>query len=211
MSGPRTTSASSNGVLNSRSGSRPSRASRERRQVGYAQRGRFHRRLLLRARTPERQLGRSGDDPRRALPPPARVRRVVARALSTKTSAPVPRSRATFRGDVDGSSFAVWLWLFFPGSTVGLRSRKEILVDRAGDLQSIFEKIRSIVRNLPHYLKPEGSRSAAIPTICASSTLRTARRSSAKRATTSAEAGGPRCYFVDQSAYLDHPQLIEAA
>jgi hypothetical protein len=31
-----------------------------------------------------------------------------------------------------------------------------ILVDRAGDLQSIFEKIRSIVRNLPHYLKPRG-------------------------------------------------------
>jgi hypothetical protein len=39
-------------------------------------------------------------------------------------------------------AFATWLWLFYPGSTVGFGSRKEILVDRAGDMQSIFEKIR---------------------------------------------------------------------
>ena len=40
-------------------------------------------------------------------------------------------------------AFATWLWLFHAGSTVGFGSRKEILVDRAGDMQSIFEKIRS--------------------------------------------------------------------
>ena len=75
--------------------------------------------------------------------------------FTTKTSAPVEKSRdsgATWMS----CAFAVWLWLFYPGSTVGFGSRKEILVDRAGDLQSIFEKVRSIVRNLPHYLKPRG-------------------------------------------------------
>ena len=75
--------------------------------------------------------------------------------FTTKTSAPVEKSRdsgATWMS----CAFAVWVWLFHPGSTVGFGSRKEILVDRAGDLQSIFEKIRSIVRNLPHYLKPRG-------------------------------------------------------
>ena len=77
--------------------------------------------------------------------------------FTTKTSAPVEKSRdsgATWMS----CAFAVWVWLFHPGSTVGFGSRKEILVDRAGDLQSIFEKIRSIVRNLPHYLKPRGFR-----------------------------------------------------
>lgn len=66
--------------------------------------------------------------------------------FQTKTSAPVEKSRdsgATWMS----AAFAVWVWLFHPGSTVGFGSRKEILVDRAGDLQSIFEKIRSIVRN----------------------------------------------------------------
>ena len=74
--------------------------------------------------------------------------------FTTKTSAPVEKSRdsgATWMS----CAFAVWVWLFHPGSTVGFGSRKEILVDRAGDLQSIFEKTRSIVRNLPHYLKPK--------------------------------------------------------
>ena len=73
----------------------------------------------------------------------------------TKTSAPVEKSRdsgATWMS----CAFAVWVWLFHPGSTVGFGSRKEILVDRAGDLQSIFEKIRFIVRHLPQYLKPRG-------------------------------------------------------
>ena len=54
--------------------------------------------------------------------------------FTTKTSAPVEKSRdsgATWMS----CAFAVWLWLFYPGSTVGFGSRKEILVDRAGDLQ----------------------------------------------------------------------------
>ena len=75
--------------------------------------------------------------------------------FTTKTSAPVEKSRdsgATWMS----CAFAVWLWLFYPGSTVGFGSRKEILVDRAGDLQSIFEKISSH-RRAPAAL-PEASR-----------------------------------------------------
>lgn len=73
----------------------------------------------------------------------------------TKTSAPVEKSRdsgATWMA----SAFAVWVWLFHEGSSVGFGSRKEDLVDRAGDMQSIFEKIRSTIRHLPPYLKPPG-------------------------------------------------------
>jgi phage terminase large subunit len=74
---------------------------------------------------------------------------------TTRTSAPVEKSRdsgATWMACV----FAVWLWLFHPGSVSGFGSRREILVDRAGDMTSIFEKIRAIVRKLPHYLLPMG-------------------------------------------------------
>ena len=108
-------------------------------------------------------------------------------------------------------AFAVWLWLFYPGSTVGFGSRKEILVDRAGDLQSIFEKIRSIVRNLPHYLKPRGFKEHTH-----SNYMRLL--NPANEATIIGEAGdnigrGGRCslFFVDEAAYLERPALIEAA
>jgi hypothetical protein len=73
----------------------------------------------------------------------------------SRTSAPVEKSSdsgATWMACV----FAVWLWLFHPGSIVGFGSRKEILVDRQGDMQSIFEKPRTIIRRLPRYLLPKG-------------------------------------------------------
>jgi phage terminase large subunit len=56
--------------------------------------------------------------------------------------------------------FSVWLWLFHPGSITGFGSRKEMLVDRSGDLQSIFEKVRTIITRLPHYVKPAGFKPA---------------------------------------------------
>jgi phage terminase large subunit len=79
----------------------------------------------------------------------------LAERYRSRTSAPVEKSRdsgATWMSCV----FAVWLWLFHPGSIVGFGSRKEILVDRQGDMQSIFEKLRTIIRRLPHYLLPRG-------------------------------------------------------
>ena len=130
--------------------------------------------------------------------------------FTTKTSAPVEKSRdsgATWMS----CAFAVWVWLFHPGSTVGFGSRKEILVDRAGDLQSIFEKIRSIVRNLPHYLKPRGFKEHTH-----SNYMRLL--NPANDATIIGEAGdnigrGGRTsmFFVDEAAYLERPALIEAA
>ena len=130
--------------------------------------------------------------------------------FTTKTSAPVEKSRdsgATWMS----CAFAVWVWLFHPGSTVGFGSRKEILVDRAGDLQSIFEKIRSIVRNLPHYLKPRGFKEHTH-----SNYMRLLNPTN--EATIIGEAGdnigrGGRTslFFVDEAAYLERPALIEAA
>ena len=51
-------------------------------------------------------------------------------------------------------AFSVWLWLFRPGSAIGFGSRKELLVDRLGDMDSIFEKIRYTIKMLPGFLLP---------------------------------------------------------
>lgn len=45
--------------------------------------------------------------------------------------------------------FAVWAWLFMPGMAIGVGSRKEILVDRIGDPDSLLEKVRMMIDLLP--------------------------------------------------------------
>ena len=44
-------------------------------------------------------------------------------------------------------SYAVWLFLFKPGSSVGFGSRKAQLVDRIGDMDSIFERYDTASRH----------------------------------------------------------------
>lgn len=51
---------------------------------------------------------------------------------------------------------ALCMWLFQPGVKIGIGSRKENLVDRIGDPDSIFEKFRLILRNLPPEFLPRG-------------------------------------------------------
>lgn len=50
---------------------------------------------------------------------------------------------------------SVWMWLFMEGSSVGWGSRKESLVDKIGDADSIFEKIRMVINGLPSFFKPD--------------------------------------------------------
>lgn len=53
-------------------------------------------------------------------------------------------------------AIAVWMWLFEPGSIVGFGSRKEDLVDKIGDPDSLFWKIRTFIALLPVEFRPEG-------------------------------------------------------
>jgi len=50
--------------------------------------------------------------------------------------------------------FAVWMWHYYPGTVSGFGSRIEDLVDRIGDPQSLFWKLRLFVRMLPTEFKP---------------------------------------------------------
>ncbi len=108
-------------------------------------------------------------------------------------------------------ALAVWMWLYIPGASVGFGSRKEMLVDRLGDSDSIFEKIRQIIRNLPKFLLPEEfNTSADMPF------LKIINRKD--NAIIKGEAGdnigrGGRSlvYIKDESAHYEHPELIEAS
>ena len=53
-------------------------------------------------------------------------------------------------------AWSVWAWLFVPGIKISFGSRKLDLVDKLGDLDSILEKGRFIIRNLPIEFLPAG-------------------------------------------------------
>jgi len=107
-------------------------------------------------------------------------------------------------------AFSVWLWLFWPGAAVGWGSRKEALVDKLGDPDSIFEKIRILIRCLPKVFWPEGFHESSMAFMKIINTE--------NGATITGEAGdnigrGGRklIYFKDESAHYERPERIEAA
>lgn len=107
--------------------------------------------------------------------------------------------------------YAIHGWLYRPGFRAGFGSRKLELVDTLGDHKSIFEKMRVILRNLPPKLLPRGWHAKQHDNYCKLINPE-------NEATITGEGGddigrGDRCsmYFVDESASLEHPEMIDAA
>ncbi len=108
-------------------------------------------------------------------------------------------------------ALSVWLWRFWPGASIGWGSRKEQLVDKIGDPDSIFEKMRLIILGVPRLFWPEKFR----PDVHMSY-MRII--NPANDATITGEAGdsigrGGRklLYLKDESAHYERPEKIEAA
>jgi phage terminase large subunit len=106
-------------------------------------------------------------------------------------------------------SFSVWLFLFVPGATVGWGSRKEALVDRIGDMSSIFEKIRFQLRSLPRQFWPVKftEDNMSFMRIWAA----TGESITGESGDDIGRGGRTLIYFKDESAHYEHPESIEAA
>lgn len=108
-------------------------------------------------------------------------------------------------------AFSVWLWLFYPGASVGWGSRKSNLVDLIGIVDSIFEKMRVIIRHLPPEYWPRGF---AIKDHMPFMRIINPENGSTIIGETGDEIGrGGRTlvYFKDEAAHYERPELIEAA
>lgn len=108
-------------------------------------------------------------------------------------------------------AFTVHAWLFKDGFAGGLGSRKEILVDRKGDPDCLFEKARHILRWLPPWMIPDGFNWDRHD-----NHMRL--ENPANGATITGEAGdqigrGGRktWYFVDEGAYLKDARSVDAS
>ena len=105
---------------------------------------------------------------------------------------------------------ACTLCLHYDGMAIGFGSRKEEYVDKIAAPKSLFHKARGFMANLPRELRGGYDPKLHAPHLRISFP--------ATKSNISGEAGdnigrGDRTgiYFVDEAAYLEHPELIEAS
>ncbi len=108
-------------------------------------------------------------------------------------------------------AFSVWLWLFWPGAAIGWGSRKEQLVDRIGDPDSIFEKMRIIVRGLPREFWPVGFKPDDHMTYMRLVNPENGASITGEAGDNIGRGGRKLIYFKDESAHYERPEKIEAA
>lgn len=107
--------------------------------------------------------------------------------------------------------FSVWLWLFVPGSSIGWGSRKETLVDKIGDPDSIFEKMRMVLDFLPRFFWPneftikDNATYMKIVNPINGSTI------TGEAGNNIGRGGRKSIYFKDESAHYEQPERIESA
>lgn len=105
-----------------------------------------------------------------------------------------------------GVAYSVWLMVFHDEVAIGWGSRKEALVDKKGDPDSLFEKMRLMIDRLPDVFKPSTSNAF----------LKIVNNSNGSTITGEAGdgigRGGRKTIFcVDEAAHIERAESIEAS
>jgi phage terminase large subunit len=109
------------------------------------------------------------------------------------------------------SAVSVWLWLYRPGASIGWGSRKEQLVDKLGDPDSIFEKMRIVIRNLPRLMLPDRFDADGDMPYMKIVNRQTGATITGESGDNIGRGGRKLIYFKDESAHYERPEKIEAA
>jgi len=118
-------------------------------------------------------------------------------------------------------AFSVWAWVFIDAIKISFGSRKEKLVDELGNPDSIFEKIRLILRMMPPEYLPiyQDMESGSYTTYKESKDatyLKIINRKNGSAITGESgdnigRGGRSSLYFKDESAFYERPGKIDAA
>lgn len=106
---------------------------------------------------------------------------------------------------------AAWFWTFEPGSVVGFGSRKEDLVDKLGDPDSILWRVRFFIASLPRRMRPKGydeAKHAPFMRIINPATGSVIRGEAGDNI---GRGGRATLYIKDESAHYEHPESVDAA
>lgn len=110
------------------------------------------------------------------------------------------------------ASLIATLGLFNDGFAAGFGSRKEDLVDKAGDPDSIFYKIRMFISNLPEEFRGGwNERNKAHSSHMLITIPQTGAVFRGEAGDNIGRGGRSSIYCVDESAFLARPQLVDAA
>lgn len=108
-------------------------------------------------------------------------------------------------------AFSICEWLFSAGSKVGFGSRKQDLVDRSGDPDSIFEKIRFMIKTLPEEFLPDDFDEKKHFAFMRIINPENGAAITGEAGDNIGRGGRSSIYFKDESAFYERPKLIEAA
>lgn len=107
--------------------------------------------------------------------------------------------------------YSVWRWLFIKNDAIGWGSRKETLVDKPGDPDSIFEKIRLMLKRLPRIWLPAGFSWGRNSTYMKLLNPENGAIIAGEAGDNIGRGGRRSCYFLDESAHIERPEKVEAA
>lgn len=108
-------------------------------------------------------------------------------------------------------AFSVWAWRFVDGAAIGWGSRKEQLVDKLGDADSIFEKIRILIRRLPREFLPAGFNGDDHMPFMRILNPQNGASITGEAGDNIGRGGRKLLYIKDESAHYERPEKIEAA
>jgi hypothetical protein len=131
------------------------------------------------------------------------------------------RWRAGERGIVEKSrdcgvtwlsvGYAVSMFLFVEGFSVGFGSRKEELVDKIGNPDSIFEKIRHFYKNIPHQFLPIGYIAREHSAYMRLSNPEKGGSITGEGGDNIGRGGRKSMYLVDEAAFIDRQEVVDKA
>lgn len=108
-------------------------------------------------------------------------------------------------------AFAWWIWTFHPGSSTTFGSRKEALVDKVGDADSLLEKFRLMLRRVPKRFLPHGFREKKHATHLKINNPQNEAVISGEAGDNMGRGGRSTVYFLDEFAFVEHSESVDAA
>lgn len=108
-------------------------------------------------------------------------------------------------------AYSIWRWLFIKNDALGWGSRKESLVDKLGDPDSLFEKMRKLLERLPPIFMPEGFNRARHSTFMKLTNPANGSIIAGESGDNIGRGGRKSMFVKDESAHYERPEKIEAA
>lgn len=109
------------------------------------------------------------------------------------------------------AAFALHRWIFDPGFKTTFGSRKSEEVDKLGDPDTIFEKIRIILRYLPHWMRPNGFKDSVHNLHMRLLNPENENIVSGQGGDNMGRGGRSTLYVIDEAAFIERADAVDAA